>query len=255
LPVRVALRICAVLLTGAVVFSCSPQHTRDRQPITTPSMTIEPEMLSAIDHVILAIDSLDRGIALLRKATGVTPVYGGAHPGQGTQNAILSLGRGTYLELLAPNPQDSSGPAQVAEFARYRALTPVGWAVRTANADSLRTALVSRALPGGVVHPGSRRRRDGAMLSWKTVDPWGPVSEVLLPFFIQWDPSGAHPSSDAPTGCTLEALTFASPIADSVRVLLSKAALRVPVVQAPREAMSVTLDCLTGPVAFPAPVP
>lgn len=73
LPVRFASRIGAVMLIGSAVFGCSPHPTRDRKPITT---TIEPAMLSAIDHVILAIDSLDRGIALLRQATGLTPVAG-----------------------------------------------------------------------------------------------------------------------------------------------------------------------------------
>src|SRR5436305_7277175 len=88
-----------------------------------------------VDHVILAIDSLQRGIELLRNATGVTPIQGGVHPGRGTQNALLGLGQGRYLELIAPNPDDTAASARAtaatrgAYFRQFRSLTPIGWAV------------------------------------------------------------------------------------------------------------------------------
>jgi len=37
--------------------------------------------------------------------TGVTPRYGSAHHGLGTHNALVSLGNGVYIELLAVDPQ------------------------------------------------------------------------------------------------------------------------------------------------------
>ena len=39
-----------------------------------------------IDHILLGIDDLDRGVKAFEESTGVKPVYGGTHPG-GTHNA------------------------------------------------------------------------------------------------------------------------------------------------------------------------
>ena len=50
-----------------------------------------------VDHILLGIDDLDRGMEQFEKLTGVRPVYGGKHP-RGTHNALVSLGNGTYLE-------------------------------------------------------------------------------------------------------------------------------------------------------------
>lgn len=233
----------AVLLIGSV--GCL--GTAQRRPVPPPP--------TAVDHVILAIDSLERGVRLLREATGLTAVFGGVHPGRGTQNALLALGSGQYLELLAPNPADPEGAEAVAEFATYRALTPVGWAARTADAERVRAVAMARGAPGGVVRPGARQRPDGATLRWRTVDPWNGANDTLLPFFIEWDPASPHPSANAPPGCTLVSLTLASPAADSIQALLRQADLTVPVSRAPRDALTVRLRCATGVVEFAPPAP
>jgi hypothetical protein len=246
-----------VALVASTFLACTPARRAERpagapQPIASARPTVETtaELAADVDHVIVGIDTLARGIELLRQATGLTAVYGGAHPGRGTQNALLSLGRGVYLELMAPNPQDAAGAARAPEFASLRTLTPIGWAVKMRHADSLSAALHSRGLPGGVAQPGARHRPDGTTLRWRTLNPWG-LPTGVLPFFIEWDPAGVHPSTDAPAGCTLAGLTLSSPSPDSLRALLARAELRVPVTHAARDALSLTLDCPTGRVYLP----
>ena len=60
-----------------------------------------------LDHLILAVGDLEKGIAEFTEKTGVKPTFGGVHKGIGTHNALVSLDNGMYLEILAP--EDNGG--------------------------------------------------------------------------------------------------------------------------------------------------
>ena len=202
-----------------------------------------------LDHLIVGIDSLERGVELLGRLTGVRPAVGGVHPGRGTRNALLALGGGQYLELMAPDPAQTPTPTS-APLARLHEPTPIGWAARTSNADSVRSALAARGRSDLPLRPGSRRRPDGATLRWRTLEVWGPTASDLLPFFIEWDPTSTHPASDAPRGCTLTSFTIVSPAADSLRAELRAASLDVRVAKGPRDGIAVSLACPAGKVTL-----
>ena len=208
-----------------------------------------------LDHFIVAIDSLHRGIELLKEGTGITPVFGGVHSGRGTQNALLNLGAGAYLELLAPNPSDSRGAAAVASFAKYRSLTPVSWAARTTNADSLRATLLARGERDAEVRPGSRDLSDGSILRWRTLAPWPGARENLLPFFIEWEVRAVHPSLNAADGCALESVLFVSTNPDSVRRHLTNAAIDFPVIRGAADRIQLELRCGDRIMRLPPPAP
>ena len=57
-----------------------------------------------IDHIIWAVPDLDKGTQLFEEMSGVKPAYGGAHPGRGTRNCVVSAGEGAYFEIIAPDP-------------------------------------------------------------------------------------------------------------------------------------------------------
>lgn len=248
------LRAYTVAVSSVLLVGCAGSRLPDAPAAAAAAPnTIAPNASAFavdVDHVIIAIDSLERGIAQLREKTGVTPVFGGVHPGRGTQNALISLGRGVYLELLAPNPADSAGPTVVANFAHMRSLTPSGWAMHTANADSLRTFALSKGLQASDVRPGSRVKDDGSTLAWKTVNPWG-VNRWLLPFFIEWGGTSAHPSSTSPAGCTLAGVELFTFSRDSLKSMLDAVSVSVPVTAAQADRMTVTLDCPKGRVTLP----
>jgi hypothetical protein len=174
-----------------------------------PARRPKDPMPSNLDHIILGSSDLERGVAWMEERTGVRAVYGGAHPGRGTRNALLQLGPQHYLEILAPDPQQ---PPQN-RYGDLRALHEprlVAWAVHTTDIVAL--AGIAMAAGFAIIGPedGSRARPDGETLRWKSFrlqdDRGG-----LLPFFIEWDRESVHPSADAPAGCRLDGFLLQSP--------------------------------------------
>jgi len=201
--------------------------------------------LSQIDHVILGIDDLQKGIAELERATGVRAEFGGAHPGRGTQNALISLGGHHYLEILAPNPEDSGVAEARKELGGLASLKPVGWAARSEDLAALKQRLGSQA---GELRPGARNRPDGSRLAWKTL---GFATEnPLLPFFIEWDRDTQHPSTTSPSGCQLTGFSLEGPDPEATRKTLRTAGLAIEVREGKEPRIRISLSCLKGDVEF-----
>ena len=205
--------------------------------------------LSGIDHILLGINDLQQGIAELERLTGVRAVFGGAHPGRGTQNALIALGGEHYLEILAPNPEDSGIAEARKELGELTALTPIGWAARTHDMAALERELRSQGVEIGEIRPGARNRPDGSRLAWKTLG-FPPSASPLLPFFIEWDPAGAHPSSTSPGGCRLTGFALEDPAPDALREPLRAAGLPVEVREGTVSRIRVSLACPKGNVAL-----
>jgi hypothetical protein len=152
------------------------------------------------DHLIVGARDLDEGTAYLEKLSGYRAVYGGAHPGRGTCNALLKLGHLSYLEILAPDPQQSA-LVWHKELPTLEEPCLVGWALRVTH---INTSGKSRKPGSNLIGPipGSRTLPNGDTLRWTLLlredDRAG-----ILPFFIEWDPHSARPSDNAPGGCLL----------------------------------------------------
>jgi len=91
---------------------------------------------TAVDHLLLGTADLERGIAWVERRTGVKAVRGGSHPGVGTQNALISLGRRQYLEIIAPDPAQTvyTFPIDVRTLTEPRLMT---WAAVTGDINAL----------------------------------------------------------------------------------------------------------------------
>jgi hypothetical protein len=173
--------------------------------------------LPLLDHLIVAGPDLDELVRQVAASTGVRAAAGGRHPGQGTWNALLGLGVGCYLELLAPDPQQTGGAFR-ASIADLDAPALHTWCVRAGDADA-----VARRVEAAGARPRrlamARQRPDGVTLQWELVfvdaHPYGD----LVPFFIDWRGS-PHPSGSLPTGLTCDTLRLAHPDAAGLRTLL-----------------------------------
>ena len=171
----------------------------------------ESEVPTLLDHILLGSNELARGIDFLEQRTGVRAAFGGVHPGRGTQNALLSLGERRYLEIIAPDPQQSGADNRlVRELRIIKEPRLVTWAAHPGNlsefASKLRAAGVSFDGPTA----GSRNRPDRRLLRWQTLN-LADDDSGLLPFFIEWAPDSVHPSVDAPKGCSLASFSVKVP--------------------------------------------
>lgn len=212
-----------------------------------------------IDHVILGIGDLERGIRAFTAATGVPPQRGGEHPGRGTANALVSLGAGCYLEILAPAGSGSGtergkrqtpvAPGGDTHLGTLQTLTPIGWAVGTSDLDALLARLARSGFQLSGPVPGSRRRPDGLLLKWRTAQLAGP-GIPLAPFFIEWSPETPHPSTTSPPGCELVGIDLGDPAPSKLDQLLCAAGVATRPKLARERRMVLTLTCPRGRVTF-----
>jgi len=220
-----------------------PMETNYREAQTAPA-----ELISRVDHLVYATPDLNRGIEEIEKLLGVRATAGGQHPGRGTRNALVALGPKTYLEIIAPDPEQPSPkeprPFGIDGLKQSRLVT---WCVSTGDLERLRAEAVRNGVPLGEVTPGSRRRPDGVQISWKLTYPSRPVADGLVPFFINWGDS-PHPALTAAKGATLVSLRAEHPDVQSVRGLLQKLGLDLPVSQGTNPALIAVIEGARGRV-------
>lgn len=112
-------------------------------------------MLTALDHVILAVRDLAAAEADYRAVLGLAPSWRGVHPETGTANVLFRV-ENTYLELLAP---DGDGPAgaMLRLWLDANGDGIVGLAFATDDIDACRAALETRGFAPGPVEAGHGR--------------------------------------------------------------------------------------------------
>ena len=186
-----------------------------------------------LDHVVYAVPDLEAAIDDLDQRLGVRATLGGRHPGRGTYNALLSFGGGSYLEIIAPDPEQPD-PAAPRSFAVDTLTEPLlrTWAAKAPDI----AAHVQRARYAGY-DPGdprdmSRERPDGVTLAWQLTQSGSSPGGWLVPFLIDWGES-PHPADDAPGGVTLDSLRAEHPEPEAVRAMLSAIEVELEVTEGP----------------------
>ena len=157
-------------------------------------------MLTRIDHIMICVPDLERGIEMYRRL-GFDVQPGGVHPGRGTHNAIAFHGE-DYLEVLGVRDADEyrrAGGGGLLDFLasggglRYIALQSDDLAADVA-------AIRSRGVDVSGPTDGGRRTPAGQTLRWRSASL--PPDTPLPIFFIQHltplgerrGRGGAHPN-------------------------------------------------------------
>ena len=205
-------------------------------------MTIE------LDHLMWGAASLEQGMEVAERLFGVAAAPGGAHPGLGTCNALLSLGSAQYLEIIAPDPEQES-----TEFSRRLTALPepalITWAAASRNLSSLAAAAAARNL--GVSGPRDTQRAtpSGETLSWQLLFLHDHPYRGLLPFFIDWLAS-PHPAASNPPAGELERLIIRTSMAGELQALFAELGINADVEAAAEDTLSAQILTSNGSVTL-----
>ena len=153
-------------------------------------------MPTTLDHLVVAADTLERGVAHVETCLGVTCEQGGQHPRMGTHNALLRLGLDSYIEVIAIDPD--AGPPEMPRWfglddpairallrERPRLLT---WVAHTTD--------ITATIEGALHDPGPVRRMQRGNLEWQIAfaDDGALIEDGLVPSLIEWGPDTVHPA-------------------------------------------------------------
>lgn len=205
-------------------------------------------MLARIDHLVYTASTLDQGMDAMEELLGVRPVEGGRHPQWGTCNALLGLGPGQYLEVIAQDPdlpQLPSGPPQV--FTTHEAPRLSTWAAKGTNLPQLRRMAARASIELGEVVDGMRKHSSGREFRWQLTDPFTHIFEGIVPFFIDWGDS-PHPSSMIPEAGVLEKLVLRHPEPGAVSGVLADLGVELEVRPGSSPGLMATIDTSRGMV-------
>mmetsp|Transcript_20323 Transcript_20323/g.43879 ORF Transcript_20323/g.43879 Transcript_20323/m.43879 type:complete len:399 (-) Transcript_20323:475-1671(-) len=192
-------------------------------PCSSEARVVARRRSCDVDHLVYACRDLDEGVAHIHKLLGMKPAYGGAHPKFGTHNALLSLGSGSYLEIIAPDPNrieqgtkpkifgldDDISSANNMDRLTAFAVHPSP-SVKGATFELIAQSLRLAGCKIGPITSGERRSPDGRALRWRFTSPY--FARGAQPFVVDWGLAGSSaearrsPAFTAPKGCKLARL-------------------------------------------------
>jgi methylmalonyl-CoA/ethylmalonyl-CoA epimerase len=90
-------------------------------------------MVQKIDHVVIAVNDLNEGIAQYEKTFALKPSRTGERPGEGFKNAFYDLPGGGFIELIQPT--DATGPVAKGLAARGEGVYLMALAVEDIDSE------------------------------------------------------------------------------------------------------------------------
>lgn len=205
-------------------------------------------MLERVDHLIVFTPELESGCDHIEALLGVRPAGGGRHPDLGTHNALLGLGPGCYLEVMAPDPH-SAHPLDLGRLGLEGLTTPrLGtWVLRAEHIDEAAAHAQAAGVGLGPIQAGHRDNPDGTRLTWRVTEPFVFPFDGVVPFLIAWGDT-PHPGSRLPTVGTLHGLAVEHPDAEGVRRAFEALEISLPVTEGPAPRLVATIETAQGPV-------
>ena len=138
------------------------------------------------DHVTVAGKDLKTMMANLA-AVGLKCEYGGSHSNHATEMALTSFADGSYIELIALQP--NADPKAVASHVWAKQMEnnagPCAWAVRVTAIAAEVSRLKAVGITVSAPLRNGRKRPDGTQLEWETAQIGNEPNGTFFPFLIR----------------------------------------------------------------------
>ncbi len=194
------------------------------------------------DHFLYGVSNLEEAVATIEAETGLKATPGGRHENIGTRNAFIGLADDMYIELLAPDPEQSRDASVASILYALPENGLIGWCARSDNLDALATAYVE-SNTSDIIGPTNWRRHlpDGGAIDWQLLHVSPSPIGALQPFFINWGET-PHPTENLhPQGaCTTFSLT--SPHTTQLKSHLEAAQLDIEQSAGPENSIVLKVD-------------
>ena len=217
-------------------------------------------IVSTVDHLVIAAQSLAQGVEWCEAELGVTPQAGGEHPLMGTHNRVLRISTSqfarAYLEIIAIDP-DARDPGRTRWFdlddpALREAIRQQPRLVHFVAGCELVAAGLRALVPLGIDRgPVLAAQRDTpfGLLQWKISvrDDGQRLFYGALPTLIEW--GELHPANFLPeSGLKLLGLGASHPRPDALRAAYGAIGLEGVTLQAGPPNLSAALRTPRGEV-------
>ena len=223
-------------------------------------------MKAQIDHLVIAANTLEEGVAWCERTLGITPGPGGEHPLMGTHNRLFSIATAqyptAYFEIIAINKEADCArkPGDKRWFdldnetlqssLKQNGPQLIHFVASTPRALPAIEALASLGIDRGELLKASRMTTHG-LLSWKmTMRSDGQrLMHGTLPTLIEW--GNVHPTHHmAASGVTLQSLTASLPDADGLSAAYTAINLQIVAVKKDQPNLVATLHTPRGLVTL-----
>ena len=176
-----------------------------------------------IDHLVYAVPDLELAMDELESRLGIRPVFGGQHLSKGTKNALLNLGNGAYLELLAIDKTNLEAPLpRWMGIDLVHSSTMVRWALKTDQIEVVSSILSAHRSDLGKVETGERQKANGDFLRWQMSLPAASPMVDIIPFYVDWSKSSSHPCQDLTEACSIRDIQLSHPTPNELNQLFNE---------------------------------
>ena len=116
--------------------------------------------------------------------------------------------------------------------------------------DGLLKRIEKAGYPNSGINPGSRQRPDGSVLKWRALSIETPVTDGVVPFFIEWDKSSRHPSADSPKGCTIASFEIEYPEPEKLQTIFNLLSIEVAIKEGTKSKLHLHIKSPKGIVSL-----
>lgn len=163
-----------------------------------------------IDHVPYGVRDLDKAVERFKADYGLDVLMRQSHPELGTHNALLPVGYGQYIELLAiADPASHSALAIGLRRLLEHGDRVAGIALRDPNID-----VTARRLSLRVVS-GEGRSTDGRVRTWRRTLP---EATPQFPFFIDYQGTATEMDAKCGAAATTDGVAWVEVGGDATQV-------------------------------------